>query len=121
MTKRDEALLGISATTFLILCIWLGPKVAVLLIFVVAIVTLWFLACRRWPIVAVFTLASCADCLAGGAKPQVSKVAAASPFRRKVFAPPAARRSPALSGSRCKLPRRRQRRARRSTSWSGEG
>jgi hypothetical protein len=56
MTKRDEALLGISATTFLILCIWLGPKVAVSLIFVVAIVTLWFLACRRWAIVAVFTL-----------------------------------------------------------------
>jgi hypothetical protein len=56
MSKRDEALLGISATTFLILCIWLGPHVAFSLIVVSALIAGWVLACRRWPIVAVFTL-----------------------------------------------------------------
>jgi hypothetical protein len=57
MTKRDEGLLGVSATTFLILCIWLGPRLACSLIVVVAVVT-WALACRRWPWFAVFIRAA---------------------------------------------------------------
>ena len=54
--RRDSELLGISATTFLTLCLWLGPQVACSLIFVIAIGYVWFAACRRWPIVAVFTV-----------------------------------------------------------------
>ena len=54
-TYSDADRTGLSATTFLILCIWLGPRLACSLPIVVAIATLWFLACRRWPIVAVFT------------------------------------------------------------------
>jgi hypothetical protein len=56
MTDSDEDRAGISATTFLMLGIWLGPDRAVFLIVVVAIVSLWFLACRRWPWFAWFTI-----------------------------------------------------------------
>jgi hypothetical protein len=55
MSKRDEALLGISAVTFLLLCLWLGPDRAVFLLTVVAIVVGWYLLCRRFPIVGHFT------------------------------------------------------------------
>jgi hypothetical protein len=48
--------IGLSATTFLLLGIWLGPDRACFLIAVAAILTVWFWACRRWPLVAVFTL-----------------------------------------------------------------
>jgi hypothetical protein len=44
----DEDRTGLSATTFIMLCIWLGPDRAVFLITVTAILTVWFLACRRW-------------------------------------------------------------------------
>jgi hypothetical protein len=56
MTKRDEALLGVSATTFLLLCLWLGPDRAVFLLAVVAIVAMWIAICRKWPIVGYFTV-----------------------------------------------------------------
>jgi hypothetical protein len=49
MTKRDEALLGISATTFLLLCVAFGPKLACSLLICIGVGTLWFIACRRWP------------------------------------------------------------------------
>jgi hypothetical protein len=49
MTPKRERQLGLSATTFLMLGIWLGPDHAVFLLTVVAILTAWFLACRRWP------------------------------------------------------------------------
>ncbi len=41
MTKRDEGLLGVSATTFLILCLCLGPRLYCSLIVVSAIVAGW--------------------------------------------------------------------------------
>lgn len=53
MTDADRA--GLSAVTFLVLCIWLGPDRACFLLTVVAIVAGWFWACRRWPIVAYIT------------------------------------------------------------------
>ena len=56
MTRADEARLGLSAVVFLQLCIWLGPDRAVFLVAVVAILTAWFLACRRWPWFAWFTI-----------------------------------------------------------------
>ena len=49
MTKRDKALLGISATTFLLLCVWIGPHAACWLIAVAAIITGWVWLCRRFP------------------------------------------------------------------------
>ncbi len=55
-TISDEDRLGLSATTFLMLCIWLGPRTAVSLIVVVAIVALWIAMCRRWPWLAVFSI-----------------------------------------------------------------
>jgi hypothetical protein len=48
--------LGLSATTFLMLCIWLGPDRAVFLITVAAIVALWVAVCRRWPIIGYFSI-----------------------------------------------------------------
>ena len=56
LTISDEERLGISATTFLMLCLWLGPRLAVSLIVVVGVGTLWFLACRRWPLFAIFSI-----------------------------------------------------------------
>jgi hypothetical protein len=56
MTPKRERQLGLSATTFLILCLWLGPHVTVPLLFVIAIAVVWFLACKRWPLFAVFTI-----------------------------------------------------------------
>jgi hypothetical protein len=55
MPINDQHRAGLSATTFLLLGVWLGPDRAVFLLTVIAILTLWFLACRRWPIVAIFT------------------------------------------------------------------
>jgi hypothetical protein len=53
--RRSKDLLGVSAVTFLTLCMWLGPPLACSLLIIVAIMALWFFACRRWPIVAWFT------------------------------------------------------------------
>jgi hypothetical protein len=55
VTKRDEGLIGVSATTFLLLCLWLGPDRAVFPLAGVAIVAGWCLLCRRFPIVGYFT------------------------------------------------------------------
>jgi hypothetical protein len=52
MTRRDEALLGISATTFLLLCVWLGPRLACSLLTIIGAMALWLAMCRRWPILA---------------------------------------------------------------------
>jgi hypothetical protein len=49
---RSKDLLGLSATTFLLLCIWLGPNLACFLIAVVALLAAWFALCRRYPAVA---------------------------------------------------------------------
>ena len=56
MTHSDEDRTGLSATTFLMLCIWLGPRLAVSLIVIIAIAALWAAACRRWPWFAVFSI-----------------------------------------------------------------
>jgi hypothetical protein len=50
MVYSDADRTGLSATTFLILCIWLGPRLACSWLTVVAAVALWAAACRRWPI-----------------------------------------------------------------------
>jgi 4-hydroxybenzoate polyprenyltransferase len=55
-THSRRVLLGVSATTYLALCVWLGPQVATALIFVAGVGTLWWLACRRWPWFAMFSL-----------------------------------------------------------------
>ena len=55
MTYFDADRTGLSATTFLMLGIWLGPDRAVFLIVVAAIVALWVQVCRRFPVVARLT------------------------------------------------------------------
>ena len=52
----DEERLGISATTFLAMCIWRGPNRTRFLLMLVAIGTAWWWLCRRFPVVAWFTL-----------------------------------------------------------------
>ncbi len=54
--RKSKELLGVTAVTFLTLCVWLGPDRAVFLLAVVAIGSLWLLGCRRWPLVAIFTI-----------------------------------------------------------------
>ena len=54
--RSSKRLLAISATTFLLLGIWLGPDRAVFMIAVAAIVAGWVALCRRFPLVAIFTL-----------------------------------------------------------------
>jgi hypothetical protein len=56
MTYSDEDRLGVSATTFLTLCIWLGPDRAVFLVTIAAIGSGWFWLCRKWPILGWATL-----------------------------------------------------------------
>jgi hypothetical protein len=53
---KREAQIGVTATTFLALSIWIGPDRAVFLFAVVAIVAIWIASCHRWPLVAVFTI-----------------------------------------------------------------
>jgi hypothetical protein len=48
-THSRRALLGISATTFLTLCVWMGPDAACWLIGVAAFIALWTALCRRFP------------------------------------------------------------------------
>jgi dolichol kinase len=55
MTKRDEGLLGISAATFLLLCVWLGPHVAFYGVVLAVLIALWVAICRRWPFVGYCT------------------------------------------------------------------
>ena len=55
--KRNRAAqLGVSATTFLTLCVWLGPNRACFVIALAAIVAAWVALCRRFPFVGVLTL-----------------------------------------------------------------
>ena len=56
MTARDHELLGRSAVLYLMLTTSLGIHLAFALVVVVGVVTLWALACRRWPLFAIFTL-----------------------------------------------------------------
>jgi hypothetical protein len=56
MTPRRERQLGLSAVVFLMLGIWLGPRLAVSLLTVAAIIATWWAMCRRWPILGVMTL-----------------------------------------------------------------
>jgi hypothetical protein len=55
MTYSDADRAGISATTFIALCLWMGPDRAVFLLTVVAIGVAWFWLCRRFPLVVWFT------------------------------------------------------------------
>lgn len=50
MTRKREAQLGLSATTFLMLCLWLGPRLACSWLTVIGAVALWLALGRRWPI-----------------------------------------------------------------------
>jgi hypothetical protein len=54
-TISDADRTGLSATTYLLLCISLGPHLAFSLIVVAAIVALWAALCRRFPAVGYFT------------------------------------------------------------------
>ena len=51
MTSADEDRLGLSATTFLTLCIAWGPNRACFVIAFAAIVAVWVALCRRFPLV----------------------------------------------------------------------
>jgi hypothetical protein len=55
VTRYDENRLGLSATTFLLLYLWMGPTAACWLIAIVAIVAAWIALCRRFPAVGYFT------------------------------------------------------------------
>lgn len=57
VTRRDQQLIGISAVTYLILCLWLGPHGAFYLVLATAIITVWWALCRRFPFVGVMTIA----------------------------------------------------------------
>jgi hypothetical protein len=48
-THSRRVLLGVSATTYLALCVWLGPNIATFLIVVVAIGAVWFWFAGRFP------------------------------------------------------------------------
>jgi hypothetical protein len=53
MTDSDR--LGISATTFLTLCIAWGPDRACFVIGLAAIIAMWIAMCRRWPFLGHLT------------------------------------------------------------------
>jgi hypothetical protein len=55
-TRSTKILLGASATTFLTLCVWLGPDRACFFIAIAAILTVWFWLCRRSPAVGWLTV-----------------------------------------------------------------
>jgi hypothetical protein len=55
LTRRDETLLGLSATTFLLLGVWIGPHAACWLVATAAILGAWVALCRRFPIVGYFS------------------------------------------------------------------
>jgi hypothetical protein len=54
ISDADRA--GISATTYLLLVAAWGPHRAFYVVIVAAILTAWFMACRRWPLLAVFSI-----------------------------------------------------------------
>ena len=55
MTPRRERQLGLSATTFLTLCVAFGADRTVFVLTIIAIGWAWFALCRRFPLVASFT------------------------------------------------------------------
>ena len=56
MTARDKELLGLSATIYLLLGVWLGPNRALFVVLLAAIGFGWFRLCARYPKVAWITL-----------------------------------------------------------------
>ena len=57
MTIKRRNQLGLSATTFLILCIWLGPDRACFFIGLAAFIAVWAALCKRFPALGWFTTA----------------------------------------------------------------
>jgi uncharacterized membrane-anchored protein len=55
MTHSDENRIGVTATTFLALSIWLGPDLACWLISGAALVTVWVWLAARFPTVGYLT------------------------------------------------------------------
>jgi hypothetical protein len=55
MTVKRRNQLGLSAVTFLVLCVAFGPRLACSLLCCVGLATVWILACRRWPGFAWFS------------------------------------------------------------------
>jgi hypothetical protein len=53
--RRSKDLLGVSATAFLTLCLWVGPHAACWLVATAAIVATWVAICRRFPAVGYLT------------------------------------------------------------------
>ena len=53
--RRSKRALGVTAVTFLTLCVWLGPHAACWLIAIAAVVALWAALCRRFPVVGYLT------------------------------------------------------------------
>jgi hypothetical protein len=56
MMKRDQELLERSATTYLLLVVWLGPKLAFSFCFVTLFAAVWIACCKRYQWFAVFTI-----------------------------------------------------------------
>jgi hypothetical protein len=54
-SKHVQLLWGVSASTFLTLCIAWGPRRACFVIAVAFILWAWVAACGRWPGVSIFT------------------------------------------------------------------
>jgi hypothetical protein len=52
---RDSALLAVTATTYLVLGVALGVHAAFALVIASAIIALWVVACRRFPVVGWLT------------------------------------------------------------------
>ena len=50
---KRAAQIGVTATTFLALCVWIGPDRACFLIAIAAILTIWFWLCCRFPTAAL--------------------------------------------------------------------
>jgi hypothetical protein len=72
----DEDRLSISATTFLLLCLWLGPQLACWLIAIVAIVAMWIALCRRFPFLGHLTVVFVGGFVSG-------LVGGRTPYRRR--------------------------------------
>jgi hypothetical protein len=64
-THSRQALIGISATTYLMLCLWLGPHAACWLIALAAIIAGWVWLAYRFPLVGWFTTVFFAGFISG--------------------------------------------------------
>jgi hypothetical protein len=53
--KRADQI-GLTATNFLMLCLWIGPNRACFFIAIAAALALWFWLCRRFPLFAIFSM-----------------------------------------------------------------